>query len=186
MTGEFALAVSASNFDNEEPDIDIIGMLDITNAASVSESMELLERYLEREEAWFADTDEAGIHRLSEHSGSDDIFAWAVTADSLAVGYPDGPIEAFVHGFDGESLAESADWKRMMALLPEEKSFVAYVSVARLLEEVGDIEDFAEEFEDATDGEVTLEDLEAIRSLGIATTPIEGGWKLRVAVLVKD
>ena len=182
MTGEFALAVSASNFDGEQPDIDIIGMLDITNAARVSESMELLERYLEREEAWLADTDEAGIHRLSESRGSDDIFAWAVTADSLAVGYPDGPIETFVHGFDGKSLAESADWKRMMALLPEEKSFVAYVSVARLLEEIGD---FAE-LEDTTDGDVTLEDLEAIRSIGSATTPIEGGWKLRIAVLVRD
>ena len=184
MTGEFALALNASNFDDEELDIDIIGMLDITNAAAVSESMELLERYLEREEGWLADTDEAGIHRLSESRGSDDIFAWAVTADSLAVGYPDGPIEAFVHGFDGKSLAESADWKRMMALLPEEKSFVAYVSVARLLEEFRDIEDGG--LEDATDGEVTLEDLEAIRSLGISTTPIEGGWKFRIAVLVKD
>ena len=186
MTGEFALALNASNFYGEQPYIDIVGMLDITNAAAVSESMKLLERYLEREEGWFADTDDAGIHRLSNNRGSDDIFAWAVTGDSLAVGYPDGPIEAFVHGLDGKSLAESADWKRMMALLPEDKSFVAYVSVARLLEEVRDAEGLAEELEDATNGEVTLEDLEAIRSLGIATTPIEGGWKLRIAVLVKD
>ena len=106
--------------------------------------------------------------------------------ETLAVSYPDELLEGFVSGLDGESLAESKDWQRLMRLLPEEKTFVAYLSLARILEEVSESGDLERELANFGDGEVTLEALRPIRSLGIATTPIDGGWGVRIAVLVAD
>ena len=187
LTGEFAVAVNASNFDADEPDFDVLGLLDVTNAARVEESMTLLGQYLEREEGWQVDgPDGSGVRLVREEAGSDEVGAWAVTDDSLALSYPDTPASAFVSGFEGDSLAQNEDWQDMMALLPEEKTFVAYVSLARLIEELRNVEDAEEEFADATDGEVTFDDLEPIRSLGIATTNVDGGWGMRIAVLIND
>jgi hypothetical protein len=187
LTGEFAVAVNGSNFDADEPDFDVLGLLDVTNPARVEESMTLLGQYLEREEGWQIEgPDSAGVHRVREETGSGDAGAWAVTDETLAISYPDAPAEAFVGGLDGDSLAQNEDWQDMMALLPEEKTFVAYVSLARLIEELRNVEDAEQEFEDATGGDVTFDDLEPIRSLGIATTNVEGGWGMRIAVLIND
>lgn len=187
MTGEFALALNASNFSADEPDFDILGLIDVTDAARAVESMELLGRYLEREaDVTAGEADALGVHRLSADDDTDTTFAWAVTGDSLAVGYPDTPVEEFAQGGDAGSLAESADWTRTMALLPEEKTFVAYVNLARILEEIQDIEDVSDEFADVMDGDVTLDDLRPIRSLALATSPVEGGWLMRAVVFVKD
>lgn len=186
MTGEFAVVLNASGFDQDEPDINVLGLLDITGAARVRESMELIGQYLEREEDWLLlDPDEDDISRLIEFRG-DGTIAWNVSNDTLSVSFPDGPVEGFVRGLDGESLADSEDWQQLMALLPEEKTFVAYLSLARIIEEIREIEDAENELSDASDGEITFDDLLPIRSLGIATTPVDGGWAIRIAILVTD
>jgi hypothetical protein len=187
MTGEFAVALNASDFEADEPDIDVIGMLDVTDAARVEESLGLLADYIEREEGWQIDpADEAGIHRMVEGPGSNNVVAWTVTDDGLAVGYPDSPVELFAAGPGGPSLAESDDWQEMMALLPEQKTFVGYVSLSRLIKEIRRTEGTEQDFAEFTDGDVTFDDLEPIRSVGFATANVEGGLQFRIAVLVKD
>jgi hypothetical protein len=186
MTGEFALAFNASNFNADEPDIDLLGLIDVTDAARVEESMRLLGEYIEREQSWTVVEGSDGIHRWSDSPASDDVIAWAVQDQTLAVSYPDGPAEEFSRGLNEPPLAGSADWNEMMALLPEDKTFVAYVSIARLIDEIGEVEDIDADFQEATNGELTLEDLKPIRSLGIATANVPGGWTMRVAVFIND
>ncbi len=185
FTGEAAFAFDARDFNADEPEFEALGLFDVTDAARVEESMRLLGQYAEREEGGrLSGPDDAGVYRFQNEADPDNVVAWAVTDGSLAVSYPAAPAAAFVEGLDGGSLAENADWQRLMELLPEQKTSVAYVSLARILEEVRAVDDAEAEFEDFTDGEVTLDDLEPVRSLGIATTNVEGGWAVRLAVLI--
>jgi len=157
----------------------------VAEPARAMRSMELLTSYLMREEGFSVDDDGGdSVHRLRDDEDSDDVFAWALQDGSMAFSYPDTPTENFLSGLRGKSLAESADWKRTMELLPTEQSSVLYVSLSRLLEELRDVEDLEDDLAEATDGEVTLDDLRPIRSLGMATSPIEGGVAARVVVFV--
>ena len=185
MTGEFALALNVSNFDADEPDFSILGLLDVSDPGRASESMQLLGRFLEREyDMSVTDPDASGIQRVSDPE-SGDAVAWAVTDGTLVIGYPEDSTETFVTGLEGGSLADSDDWVRTMTLLPEQKTSVVYVNTARILEEVQGTEDVEEEFADLTDGEVSLDDLKPIRSIAIATSAVEGGWLMRAVVLVQ-
>jgi hypothetical protein len=185
MTGEFALTVSASNFDADEPDFSVLGLLDVSDPGRASESMQLLGRYLEREhDMTVTEPDASGIQRVSDPE-SGEAVAWVVTDGTLVIGYPEDSTETFVRGLEDGSLADSDDWVRTMALLPEQKTSVVYVNTARILEEVQGMEDVEEEFADLTDGEVSLDDLKPIRSVAIATSAVEGGWLMRAVVLVQ-
>jgi hypothetical protein len=185
MTGEFALAVNATDFGGDEPAFDVLGLVDVAEPARAMRSMELLTSYLMREEGFSVDGATGdSVHRLRDEEDSDNVIAWALRDSSLALSYPDTPAQSFVDGLQGESLAESADWKRTMELLPREQSSVLYVSLSRLLEELRDVEDLEDDLAEATDGEVTLDDLRPIRSLAMATSPIEGGVAARIVVFV--
>jgi hypothetical protein len=190
LTGEFAVAFNASNFDADEPDFAVLGLLDVADADRVQSSLDKLADYIVGEEDWTSTIDtETGLRRLSPDASSTDEeypVAWAVQDDTLSAGYPDRQVSDFIEGFDGPSLADSADWKRVMELLPEEKTFVAYVSLARIVEELEDVEDVDEELDNLSNGEVTIDDLRPIRSVGLATSNFEGGWTMRVAVLIDE
>jgi hypothetical protein len=185
MTGEFALALNVSNFDADEPDFSVLGLLDVSDPGRASQSMQLLGRYLQREHGIaVTEPDAFGIQRVTDPD-SDETFAWAVTDSTLAVGYPADFTETFVAGLESGSLADSDDWVRTMALLPEQKTSIIYVNTARILEEVQGMEDVEDDFADFTDNEVFLDDLKPIRSIAIATSAVEGGWLMRAVVLVQ-
>lgn len=185
MTGEFALALDVSNFDADEPDFSVLGLLDVSDPGRVSESMRLLGRYLQREQGLtVAEPDASGIQRVGDPD-SEETFAWAVTDSTLAVGYPEDSAEMFVAGLHGGSLADSDDWLRTMTLLPEQKTSIIYVNTGRILEEVQAMEDVEDEFAEFTNNEVFLDDLRPIRSIAIATSTVEGGWLMRAVVLVQ-
>jgi hypothetical protein len=190
LTGEFAVAFNASNFDADEPDFAVLGLLDVADTERMQSSLDKLADYIVGEGDWTSTVDtETGVRRLSpDASGTDEEYpvAWAVEDGTLSAGYPDEPVSDFVAGLDGPSLADSGDWQRMMELLPEQRTFVAYVSLARVVEELEDVEDPNEELDDLSNGEVTIDDLRPIRSVGLATSNVEGGWTLRVAVLIDE
>lgn len=188
MTGEFAVAFNAANFDADEPDIEVLGMLDIADPGRMRSSLDKLAGYLEREEGFTIEQpDASGVQRFTDEDGSSsDTVAWAVADGSFLVSYPDGPTVDFVEGVAGPSLAESDNWQQVMALLPQEKTFVGYLNLARVVEELESVEDVQQELDDLTTGEVTLEDLRPIRSIGLATSNVEGGWAVRIALLIDE
>ena len=73
-----------------------------------------------------------------------------------------------------------------MSLLPPETTGIFYLNMSRLLDEIAAIEDAADEFEAATDGQMQLDDLEPIRSVAIATSNIENGQAMRVLVFIDN
>lgn len=187
MTGEFAVSLDASNFDAETPDFDILGLVDVTDPARATRSMELLADYFVEQEGFELNgSDDAGVHRLQPEDEEEEL-AWVVRENSLVVGYPYSAVAEYAIETSGErTLAENADWRRTMELLPAEKTFVLYVNVADLLTEVRRIDDVEDDFSDATNGEVSLEDLAPIRSIGVATSNVDGGVSMRAVVFVND
>lgn len=186
MTGEMAFAFNASDFDSDEPDFDLLALFDVSDAETIEHTMNRLSDYFERQELLITEeSKQEGVYRWAEYEGSEEAVAWTVTKKSLAVGYPASTVEGLVGGVS-QSLADSSDWKRTMDLLPEDKTSIAYVSLSRLLEEIRKVEDVEEQFNEATEGKVTLGDLMSIRSLGMATTPVENGWGLRMVVFVQE
>jgi hypothetical protein len=186
MTGEISLALEASNFDADEPDFNIAAMAQVTDEARARESMQLIEDYLVAEEDLrFIETDDRGIHRL-EDDELDESFSWVANDGRLIVGYPYDYVATIDGGVAGETLADSDDWKRTLDLLPREKTGVMYVNMARIIEEVRDVEDAEEELDAATDGEVTFEDLEPIRSIGVVTQNVDGGVAMRAILFINE
>lgn len=185
MTGEFAVTLDASDFDADTPEIEVLGLIDVTNPDLVAESADKFVAWLEeQDEGWYDAGEESGVHVVA--NTDEDIEAgWAVDGNTLLIGYPDEHVAKFIADDTGDALADSGDWERTMRLLPVEKTSVVYVNVSRLLDEIGEIEDIEDEFEDATDGEVELHDLDPIRSIGVATSNIEGGYAFRAVVFVK-
>ena len=186
MTGEIALALEASNFNADEPDFNVAALAEVTDEARVRNSMQLIEEYLIREQDLnFGDTDDRGIRRL-EDEDFDESFSWVANDGRLIVGYPYDYVAAIDGGVSGETLADGDDWQRTLDLLPGEKTMVLYVNMARIIEEVREVEDVEEELEDATDGEVTFEDLEPIRSVGMVTQNVEGGVAMRAIIFINE
>jgi hypothetical protein len=71
-------------------------------------------------------------------------------------------------------------------MLPADTTSVGFVSISRLLDEVRAIPDAAQSFEESADGELKLEDLTAIRSVGYASTTRENGFGLHFALFMED
>jgi hypothetical protein len=186
MTGEIALAFNASAFDSDEPEFDVLALFDVNDAETIVDTMVRLGDYLELQELLVTEeSDRADVYRWAEFEGSEQAVVWTVKNDSLALGFPESPVGDFLDGVS-KSLADSSDWKRTMDLLPGDKTFIAYLSLSRLLEEVREIDDAEEQFNEATEGEVTFDDLLRIRSLGLATTSLDNGTGLHMVVLVQD
>jgi hypothetical protein len=189
MTGEIALALEASDFDADEPEFNVVALADVTDEDRAQQSMELIEAYLVREQdAVLEGIDDRGIHQLTDDESDfgDDAFAWVVNDGRLTAGYPYDYVSMIDGGVSGETLAESDDWQRTLNLLPGEKTAVFYVNLARVIEEIRKTEDAEDELEDALDGEVTFEDLEPIRSIGIVTQNVEGGIVMRAIIHINE
>lgn len=184
---EFAVAVNVSDLEAETPELEhLMALFEVEDGGTIYDTMIDLGDYLERIEAIDAEeTERGGIHRWAEFGGDGDAAGWTVDDDILAIGYPEQSIVDFVDR-TGESLADTEDWQRTVGLLPDRATSFMFVSVARLLDEVRSMEGAQADFEEAFDGEITLDDLEPIRSIGMSGANIDGGWQARVVVLVTD
>ena len=186
LTGEFAVAFDASDFDSDLPQFDVMALFDVTDPGRMKETMLRLGDYFEDQRVLAVQPSEReGVYAWGEYNGSDESVAWTVTDESFAVGYPESAVNEFLDG-PSPSLADVSSWTRTMDLLPDDKTLVMYLSVARLLEEIRKSEDIEERLLESTDGDVTFDDLMRISSVGMATTTTDGGTGLSIVVLVQN
>ena len=186
LTGEYAIAFNGSEFESSEPEFNVLALLEVNDSSRMDQTMGKIEEFLEREQiATVEDSETAGIRRWSSLDGPPEAIAWTQDEGSLAFGYPEAAVEEFAAGVS-ESLADTGDWKRTIGLMPEDTSSIMFVSLSRVLEEIQKSENAADELAASTDNKVTLDDLTPIRSFAMASTPIEGGYGLRIAVLIAD
>jgi len=186
LTGEFAVAFNASDFDAEVPGFDMLALFDVSDPERMERSMLKLGDYFEGQELLaMRSSGREGVYAWEPYEGGGDAVAWTVSAGRLAIGFPESGVEKFLEGAR-PSLADSADWQGTMDLLPDDKTSVVYVSISRLLEEVRRTEGAEDGLRDATDGDLTFDDLMRIRSVGMATTSLEGGQAFSIAVLVRE
>jgi len=186
MTGEFGVAVNVSDFDAAPPDVEVLAAAGVSDPERVRDAVAKIGSYFEDQEMIaVTESDSSGVELWSEFGGSGEAVAWTVHDENLVFGYPAASVNAFVDGVD-ESLADSDDWKRTMDLLPGDKTFVGYMSLSRLIDELRKMEQVEAEFERSTEGKVTFDDLSAIQSLGMAVTRFDEGYGFHVALLVKD
>ena len=66
--------------------------------------------------------------------------SWTIVDGDFVGGYPREAIEEAGNG-DESTLADNDDWRRSMELLPGEKTFMGFVSIARILEEARKLPD---------------------------------------------
>lgn len=186
LTGEFAVAFNASDFDAEVPGFDMLALFDVSDPERMERSMLKLGDYFEGQELLaMRSSGREGVYAWEPYDGGGDAVAWTVSAGRLAIGFPESGVEKFLEGAR-PSLADSADWQGTMDLLPDDKTSVVYVSISRLLEEVRRTEGAEDGLRDATDGDLTFDDLMRIRSVGMATTSLEDGQAFSIAVLVRE
>ncbi|HUF52707.1 MAG TPA: DUF3352 domain-containing protein [Dehalococcoidia bacterium] len=184
LTGETAIAGNLSGFDAETPDVEVVGLADIEDDAAMTETLQKLGAYLE--EQGLIEADESGEVNLWKPFGAaeSDAIGWSVEDGVAAIGYPwqlAGEREE-----PSDSLADTQDWQRTLALLPDDGVFVGYLSIARILEEVRSVPDAEASFEESTDGELTLNDLEPIRALGYSATIRENGFGYHLVLFMED
>ena len=184
LTGEYAVAGDVTDFDQDAPEFSILAMLDVADAARAQQSLDELGDYLEGQNAVEIDKDQ-GVQRWAVTGSSAEVIGVTVNGDAVIAGYPDSSVEDAVAGFD-EPLSRTDDWKRTMGLLPSGTTSIGFVSVSRILDEARKIENAERSFEEATDGELRLEDLTSIRSVGYATTALENGFGARFVVVITD
>ena len=184
LTGEIAFAGNVSNFDADTPDFELAALADVSDEEKASGTLEKLGEYLENQDV-IRTREEAGAWQWNFVDGfGAEPIGWAVRDGRLIVGYPDSA--ATEVGTQDSSLAESRDWKRTLELLPDEKMFVGFVSMARVIEEVRETQDAEAEFRRSTDGKLSLEDLEAIRSVGFSATTEEDGFSFHAVLFMEN
>lgn len=186
LTREYAVAVNASDFNGDTPDFDVLALFDVDDPGRIEQTVSDLGDYLERKELiGVNETDRGGVYEWSEFGGSGPGVTWTVVGDTLAFGYPEDSVLQYVDG-SGEKLSDTKDWKQTRGQLSDRTTSFAFVSLARILDEVKRVDGTREDFEKSTDGKVTLDDLEPIRSIGVASANIDGGWQFSVILLVTD
>lgn len=186
LTREYAFAVNASDFDAESPDLDVLALFDVDNPDIIEGTVSSLGDYLEQQELISVnETDREDVYEWTEHGGVGEGVTWTVTGDTLAFGYPEDSVLGLIDGADG-SLSDTEDWQETAGLLPDRTTSFAFISLARILDEIEQVEGVREEFEESTEGKVTFDDLDPIRSIGMASVNIDGGWQFRVVVLISE
>jgi hypothetical protein len=180
MTGEYGLAANFGE-DGGPAGFSILGLFNIADATKVSRSLDLLGRYLSREAGVTAtQADRNGVRRLSADG---ETIAWKATDKTLVAGYPDAAVQNFASPVAGKTLADTADWKHAMTALPSEKSYVAYLNLARLLQEADDAGAL-----DTQAGPRGLnfspQDLRPIRSFAMSGSSLPDGQRLRMVLLM--
>jgi len=162
----------------------ILALIDVADAAKARESLDALGDFLEDEDlVGIDDTDDVQRWEPVDEPGIEAVGV-TVSDGALIAGYPDGAVRDAVRGFDG-SLADTGDWKRTLKLLPQDTTSIGFVSLARIFDELRGTES-EESFKDSTDGEITLEDLAAIRSVGFATTSRDNGFGMHFVLFMED
>jgi hypothetical protein len=186
MTGEVAIAGNVSDFSTGSlPEFELLGLAEVNDAAKMENTMRKLGEYLERQDiATVEDSDREGVQlwSLFQAPGS---AAWTVNDSDVILGYPESAVTEFLDGGQ-ESLGGTGDWKRTMDLLPDDRTSLGYVSLARVIEEVRRIEGVEADFEQSTEGKLSFDDLAPIRTLAFATTTMEDGYAARIVVLITD
>lgn len=186
LTGEIAIAGNVKDFD--DPDVSVFGIADVNDPIAAHRTMSLVGKYLTEEHVLKLRPDEADdVERwdlLDDGEGLTEFIGWQVKDDRVIVGYPDSTVDELGEG--AVSLAETDDWQRTIDLLPEDKTFFGYLSIARILEEVRTTDGAEDEFEELTQGDVTLADLEPIRTLAMAGTSSEKGFGVHFVLFMKD
>jgi hypothetical protein len=185
MSGEIAVAGNVSDLSSDEPSFEVLALAEVNDTQRMENTMRKLGEFLERQDlAIVEDSDREGLHRWSPVSAPDSA-AWTVTGEDVIVGYPEAAVEGFLDG-EGESLADNADWKRTMDILPNDGTSLMYISLARAIEEFRKLDTAEAEFEKSTDGKVTFDDFAPIRALGAATTTTDDGYSARLVLLITD
>ena len=182
---ELALSFNLSDLDEDQPSFDVLALFEVNEPDAMRQTFLDLGGYLNQQGLISVVSEREGIHRWTDLGGSGDGVAWTVFRDVLAVGYPEDTVLGFVAGVDN-SLADTNDWKKTMELMPDDVTSLGYFSLSRLLHEIRSVDGAEEDFRDAFDGELTLDDFEPLRSIGFATTNIEGGTQTRIVVLVTE
>ena len=184
LTGEYAVAGNVSGFEDDPPDFSVLAMLDVNDSLKAQESLDAIGDFFEEEGIATID-DSAAVQRWSPSTRpASRLSASTIDGDALIAGYPDTAVEDYRSGFD-RSLADTGDWKRTLELLPRDTTSIGFISLARIFEELRGTE-AEDSFNDSTDGELTLDDLAAIRSVGFATTARDNGFGMHVVLLMED
>lgn len=184
LTGEYAVAGNVSDFEDEPPDFTVLGLMDVNDAVKAQDSLDAVGEFLE-DEGVVSIEDSGDIQRW-EFLEDAEIEGVGVTIDgnALIAGYPEGAVQDYVDGFDN-SLADTEDWKRTLGLLPQDTTSIGFISLARIFEELRETE-AEESFNESTNGELTLEDLGAIRSVAFATTFRDNGFGMHLVLFMED
>jgi hypothetical protein len=177
LTGEIAIAGNV-----KDGETSLFGIADVADTAKARETIEELEAYLEGEDILEVDVD-GDIH-VWQGDEPEDEAAWYIDNGRVVAGFPAESVQDLADS-EGGRLADNPDWQRTLDLLPDDKTFVGFLSIARILEEYGQSET-GDQFEDATDGKVTLDDLTVIRSLGMSGTSSENGFGVHFVLFMKD
>lgn len=183
LTGEYAFAANVINFD--DPDFSILALLDIADADKAQIAVNDLGGYLEDEgEGEIEEQD--GIQRWRDPGdpGMDPIGV-TVTDDELIAGYPDTLVEDAVEGID-DPLSDTDEWKRTVGLLPGDTTSIGFLSVSRILEELRRVQDAHDQIRDASNGEISLDDLASIKAAGYATTSRDNGLGVHFVLYIED
>jgi hypothetical protein len=186
MTGEVAIAGNVSNISTGGlPEFEVLALAEVNDAARMENTMRKLGDYLEQQDiATVEDSNREGVHRWLLTQTPDSV-AWTVNDGDVILGYPESAVTS-VQDRGRESLADTGDWKRTMDSLPADRTSLGYISLARVIEEVRQIDGAEADFEQSTEGKLTLDDLAPIRTVAFATTAADDGYSARVIVLIAD
>lgn len=183
LTGELAIAANVN--DLEDFDVSVFGIADVNSEEQAEGTMRRFGDYLEDEDIIAAGAE--GDIQIWNAVEDVPTIGWYVDNGRVVIGHPDAAaIDLHSAASAAPSLADTDDWKRTIELLPEDKTLFGYLSIARILEEIRQTDGAAEGFEDSSDGEVTLDDLGPIRSVGIAGTSRDDGFGVHVVLFMKD
>ena len=184
LTGEIAFAGNLTDFGSGGPDVELRAMADVSDDADATDTLETIGEYLE-DQAFIEIDEDDGVTRWVDAETGEIEVGWRVEDGRLVFGFPADAAEGARAG-GGDSLADTDDWQRTLDLLPEESAFVGYLSIARILEEVAATNGEGDPIEDFTSGEISLDDLDAIRTAAFSATIRENGFGYHFVLFMED
>jgi hypothetical protein len=185
LGGELGLAFDFS-LAGAAPEFSVLGLAEVADDAAVQSSLDSLALFLEAEAgALVTPPDSDGVSRLFLEEAGGGAIGWGLVEGTLVIAYPDSEVAEFAAGAS-PSLADSASWQRLHALLPANQSYVMYLSLTRLMAEADAAADLDAQLREATDGEVSLADLAPIKALAAAGATDDRGSSVRVVLLIEE
>lgn len=185
MKSEYTIAGNFADKGNAAADFSVLALAEVQNVQRVTQSLDLLGRYLVKQNiAVVSGADANGVRRISDRSSPSDGIAWAPSGKTLVLGYPDTAVQQYAKGAAGKSLADDGDWQATMTALPDKKSAVVYLNIARLLDAGRSAAGLDSEIEQNTGGSLKYDDLRPIRALGISSSTANGGVTARLVLVI--